>query len=72
MKVTTVNYWKMPQMKDKEIISYAHMNAPNGVRFYQYQKDKLPHWAVDVVIKKAFKQAALDVRQQVTIQALCK
>ena len=32
----------------EEMISYAHKDEPDGVRFCQYAKDKLPPWAVDV------------------------
>ena len=29
-------------------VHYAHKQDPSGVRFRQYAKDPLPHWAVDV------------------------
>ena len=32
----------------EELVSYAHIEDPNGPRFCQYKKDKLPTWAVDV------------------------
>lgn len=36
------------EMADFEMISYAHKDAPGGVRFCQYRKDKIPVWAIDV------------------------
>jgi hypothetical protein len=31
-----------------EMVDYVHENCPNGIRFRQYAKDKLPKWAYDV------------------------
>jgi len=31
-----------------EMVDYEHENCPDGIRFRQYAKDKLPKWACDV------------------------
>jgi hypothetical protein len=35
-------------MMNEEMISYAHRDEPNGVRFWQYKKDSVPVWAIDI------------------------
>ena len=41
-------YQLLNDLLDESMVTYAHKQKPNGIRFRQYAKDPLPQWAVDV------------------------
>jgi hypothetical protein len=46
------------------MISYTHIQDPQGPRFQQYEKDKIPCWATDIRIEPSLEDLTEEQKTQ--------